>query len=102
MQYRTVCLLFFSLQISGSTVIDLVFTVKNLADNDRLQESFLTMITSLFEHTSINNLRLHVIADSSSQQFVDQTLKTLHYHSQVIRMHSIETYPCFRFCRSID
>lgn len=81
---RTFVLFFFSLTICKSTLIDIAFTVKNLASNDQLKENFLTMIASLFEHTSMNNLRLHVIADPISQQFVDQTLDKLHYHSQVI------------------
>lgn len=82
-----VVVFFFSLTICTSNIIDIAFTVKNLSSNDRLKENFLTMITSLFEHTSMDNLRLHVIADPISQQFVDQTLQDLHYHSQVI--HSI-------------
>lgn len=85
-QFHTICLLFF-LQISTSSIIDIVFTVKNLTNNDRLKENFLTMITSLLEHTTIDNLRLHVIADTNSQQFVDETLEKLHYHSQVIDFH---------------
>ena len=41
------------------------------------------MITSLFQHTSTDDLRLHVIGDTPSHQFVEQTLQHLHYHSPV-------------------
>lgn len=74
-----VCLI----HVQSSSIIDLVFTVKNLVTNERLKSNFLTMISSLFEHTSIDNLRLHVIGDIDSQQFVIKTLENLHYHSQV-------------------
>jgi len=45
------------------------------------------MISSLFQHTSDDNLRFHVIGDSDSHQFVDKILENLHYNSQVI--HSL-------------
>ena len=78
-------LLFFFSYVQTSSVINIVFTVKNLSTNERLKLNFLTMITSLFEHTSIDNLHLHVIGDSDSQEFVDQTLQTLNYNHQVIK-----------------
>ena len=64
-------------------VIDVVFTVKNLATNDRLKSNFITMIHSLFEHTARENLYLHVIGDSDSHALVRQTLHELNYHEKV-------------------
>jgi hypothetical protein len=72
---------------SSSSIIDIAFTVKNLSTNERLKLNFYTMISSLFQHTSIDNLRLHVIGDLDSHQFVDETLQNLHYNSQVIKSH---------------
>jgi DNA-binding ferritin-like protein (Dps family) len=66
-------------------MIDIAFTVKNLSTNEHLKLNFFTMISSLFEHTSIDNLRLHVIGDSDSHQFVDEILQNLNYNSQVIK-----------------
>ncbi len=67
-------------------MIDIAFTVKNLSTNEHLKLNFFTMISSLFEHTSIDNLRLHIIGDSDSHQFVDEILQNLHYNnSQVIK-----------------
>ena len=79
---------------STISIIDIVFTVKNLATNDRLQNNFLTMISSLFEHTSIENLRLHVIGDSDSHLIVDKTLrkrKIVYGIEQVGFTHSVIT-----------
>ena len=67
----------------SSAIIDLIFTVKNLSTNERLKLNFFTLITSLFQHTSKNDLHLHVIGDSDSHQFVEQTLQNLHYNHQV-------------------
>jgi lipopolysaccharide biosynthesis glycosyltransferase len=78
-------LLFFFSCVQTSSIINIVFTVKNLSTNERLKLNFLTMITSLFQHTSIDNLHLHVIGDSDSQQFVDETLQHLNYNHQVIK-----------------
>jgi hypothetical protein len=64
-------------------MIDIVFTVKNLSTNDRLKSNFVTMIQSLLEHTSTDELHLHVIGDTDSHAFVEQTLENLHYNHQV-------------------
>ncbi|CAF0914541.1 unnamed protein product [Adineta steineri] len=45
------------------------------------------MITSLFQHTSIENLHLHVIGDLDSHHFVNQTLQTLHYNHQINQLN---------------
>jgi hypothetical protein len=74
------CFFFYA---QSSSMINVVFTVKNLSTNEHLKLNFLTMITSLFQHTSTDNLHLHVIGDSDSQQFVHQTLQSLDYHHQV-------------------
>ena len=79
------CLLFsVCLSSLSSSMIDIVFTVKNLSTNDRLKSNFVTMIQSLLEHTSADNLQLHVIGDTDSHVFVEKTLQTLHYHHEVI------------------
>ncbi len=83
MNFKQIFILFFVIHTQSSSVIDIVFTVKNLSTNDRLKSNFFTMISSLFEHTSIDNLRLHVIGDFDSHQFVVKTLENLHYQSQV-------------------
>jgi hypothetical protein len=67
----------------SSRIIDIVFTVKNLSTNEELKSNFFTMINSLFEHTSKDNLHLHVIGDVDSHLFVDQTLHNLQYNHQV-------------------
>ncbi|CAF0746343.1 unnamed protein product [Rotaria sordida] len=76
--------LFVCIQSSfSSSIIDIAFTVKNLSTDQRLQLNFFTFITSLFQHTSKDNLRLHVIGDSDSHHFVNQTLQNLHYNHQI-------------------
>ena len=71
--------------VQTSSIINIVFTVKNLSTNDRLKLNFLTMITSLFQHTSMNDIRINVIGDSDSQLFVDQVLQNLNYNHQVFQ-----------------
>lgn len=75
----------------NSSAIHVIFTVKNLATNGRLQLNLLTLITSLFEHTSKDNLHLHVIGDSDSHQFVDKVLENINYNNQVIEFRERKT-----------
>lgn len=75
--------LFLFIHTHSLAVIDIAFTVKNLSTNDRLQQNFLTMITSLFEHTSPDGLHLHIIGDSDSHRFVEQTFHQLHLQPSV-------------------
>ena len=86
MMFKKILLISFILYVQSSSIIDIVFTVKNLSTNDRLKLNFFTMITSLFQHTSIENLHLHIIGDSDSHHFVDQTLRDLDYNHQVIKI----------------
>ena len=65
------------------TEIHLVFTVKNLVSQPRLKLNLVTMLQSLIEHTSMENLHFHVIGDVQSQMIAEETLKNLHYFQQV-------------------
>ena len=68
-----------------SAKIDLIFTVKNLGAQARLKLNLVTMLHSLIEHTSMENLNFHVIGDLPSQTIAEETLKNLHYPHQVGR-----------------
>jgi len=83
MIFIQIVFLFFFFYPQSSSIIDIAFTVKNLSTNEHLKLNFYTMINSLFQHTSIDNLRLHIIGDSDSHEFVDKILENLHYNSQV-------------------
>ncbi|CAF1443362.1 unnamed protein product [Rotaria magnacalcarata] len=87
MVIQQILFFFFVTCIQSSSIINIVFTVKNLEGNERLQTSFFTLISSLFQYTSIENLQLHVIGDSDSQQFVDRTLQDLHYTNEINKLH---------------
>ncbi|CAF0878639.1 unnamed protein product [Adineta ricciae] len=84
---KTILLLSLFLYVQSSSIVDVVFTVKNLSTNDRLKLNFVTMITSLFQHTSTENLHLHVIGDFDSHHFVEQTLHTLQYTRQIDKLN---------------
>jgi len=75
-----ICLI---LCVQSNAFIDIIFTVKNLSTNDHLKSNFLTMISSLFEHTNIDQLRLHIIGDRFSHEYVNNTLRTLSYSSTI-------------------
>jgi hypothetical protein len=101
--FKKILLFFFFLYAQSSSVIDIVFTVKHLSTNDRLKLNFFTMIASLCQHTSIENLHLHVIGDLDSQHFVDQTLQTLNFNPQVINFLMNKTIVrLFNFLRLIN
>ncbi|CAF4726617.1 unnamed protein product, partial [Rotaria socialis] len=87
MVIQQILFFFFVTCIQSSSIINIVFTVKNLGENERLQSNFFTLISSLFQYTSIENLQLHVIGDSDSQQFVDRTLQDLHYTNEINKLH---------------
>lgn len=68
---------------SSFAKINVVFTVKNLMQHQRLKSNLVTMLQSMLEHTSKDDLQFYVIGDAESQTFAEQTLKSLHYPYQV-------------------